>query len=25
MISCRGKPLTVETKKLVVTVKQYFE
>jgi len=25
MISCRGKPLTAETKKLVVTVKQYFE
>jgi len=25
MTSCRGKPLTAETKKLVVTVKQYFE
>jgi len=25
MISCRGKPLTAETKKLVVTVKQYFD
>jgi len=25
MISCRGKPLTVETKKLVVTVKRYFD
>jgi len=25
MISCRGKPLTPETKKLVVSVKQYFD
>ncbi len=25
MTSCRGKPLTPETKKLVVTVKQYFD
>lgn len=25
MISCRGRPLTSETKKLVVSVKQYFE
>ena len=25
MTSCRGKPLTAETKKLVVTVKQYFD
>ena len=25
MISCRGRPLTPETKKLVVSVKQYFD
>ena len=25
MISCRGKPLTPETKKLAVSVKQYFD
>ena len=25
MISCRGKPLTPETKKIVVSVKQYFD